>query len=62
MPKPPKFKSGPTEAHKILAGTKGIVDKILHKYDKIKHRNRKAKVKIEVIELIEEGDDVSESK
>lgn len=62
MPKPPKFKSGPTEAHKILAGTKGIVDRVLHKYDKIKHRNRKAKIKIEVIELIEAGENVSEPK
>jgi len=58
MPRPPKFKSGPTFTHKILKGTEKKVDKVLHEYDKIKAKDKKAKLKIVVIRMDEEDLDV----
>jgi len=59
MPKPPKFKSDSTVTHKILKGTKKKVDKVLHEYDKIKVKDKSARLKLTVVRVdTEEEEDL----
>ena len=53
MPRPQKFKSAPTFIHRILKGTEKKVDKVLHEYDKIKVKDKNAKLKLVVIRMDE---------